>query len=577
MSRALALALVLIVTSATAAPTNIDTLQFHPPSTSGGFLGVDGAFTAPHLGFSVGLFGSYAHNPLVLRDSNGRIPVGGVVIRHQLSMDLQASFALWERLELGVVLPFVPVQTVDNTLYRDQIAGAGLGDLRIDLKVRVLTAHLGGTNRLGLAVIAGIAAPIGTSGSFFAEGSVSGWPRLILEWRNRVAQVAVGFGAILRSTRSYNDLYVTHQLSYHAAASVRLVRDLFAIGEVAGLAGVGLPADHSFLASEAPLEARVGLRFRSSIGLEGTLAGGAGLSRGYGIPDGRFIFGLRYETPTREKLQRRPAPVVELPPDGDGDGVSDRDDRCPDAKGPPQTFGCPDIDSDGDGIVDRLDRCPLEHGTAAKSGCPDQSRVFTDRDEDGVPDDEDRCPDQKGSEGNQGCPDIDSDGDGYVDRLDKCPFEPEVWNGVTDEDGCPDAGPALVEPNAARLVLKQQPIFEGVELTADPLNDRILRIVAMLMVVHPEIPRLGIDVYTDNQGSAMDNLERSRDRAVAVRRRLIELGVDGKRLLAGGFGADRPVADNRTPAGRAKNRCVELVIQRLPIPPDSPPPAGAPR
>ncbi len=568
----LALLLMLLVSLPVAAgAAGIDALQFHPPSTSGGFLGVDGALTAPHLGFSIGLFASYAHDPLVLRDKDGRIPIGGVVVRHQLSMDLQASFALWERLELGVVLPFVPVQTVDTSLLGgQQIATAGLGDLRIDLKVRLLTIGQREHTRLALAVVAGVTAPTGTNDSFFAQSGASGHPRLVLELNNPRARAAVGFGAIVRSTRAFNDLYVTHQLSYFAATAIRMVGQLYVVGELAGVVAVGLPIDRSIQASEAPLEARIGLRHRWTMGFEVTLGGGVGLSRGYGVPDGRFLFGMRYESPPRERVVARPTPPpLIMLADSDGDGVPDRDDRCPDTAGPAHTFGCPDIDSDGDGVVDRLDKCPLEAGPASKAGCPDQSNLVSDRDEDGIPDQEDRCPDEKGTFGNQGCPDIDSDGDGYVDRLDKCPFEPEVWNDNRDDDGCPDAGPSLVEANASRLVLKQQPMFEGTELAPTLLNDRIMRVVAMLLKVHPEIPRLAIDVYTDNQGSAMDNLERSRDRAVAIRRRLVELGIDSKRLLAGGFGADRPIADNRTAAGRLKNRRVELVIQKLPIPPET--------
>jgi outer membrane protein OmpA-like peptidoglycan-associated protein len=70
-----------------------------------------------------------------------------------------------------------------------------------------------------------------------------------------------------------------------------------------------------------------------------------------------------------------------------------------------------------------------------------------------------------------------------------------------------------------------------------------------------------VEGHTDNRGSAIDNLDMSRDRAAAVRRHLIDIGgVDGKRLVAQGFGPDRPIADNKSEAGRAKNRRIDLVI-----------------
>jgi OmpA-OmpF porin, OOP family len=65
-----------------------------------------------------------------------------------------------------------------------------------------------------------------------------------------------------------------------------------------------------------------------------------------------------------------------------------------------------------------------------------------DRDGDGIRDDVDKCPDDPedydGFEDEDGCPDPDNDKDGILDELDSCPNEPETFNGYKDEDGCPD-------------------------------------------------------------------------------------------------------------------------------------------
>jgi len=89
----------------------------------------------------------------------------------------------------------------------------------------------------------------------------------------------------------------------------------------------------------------------------------------------------------------------------------------------------PDIDTDGDGIVDRLDKCPDKAGIKALKGCPD-----VDTDGDGIVDRHDKCPDKAGIKELKGCPDVDTDGDGIVDRLDKCPDKA----GVAELNGCPD-------------------------------------------------------------------------------------------------------------------------------------------
>jgi OOP family OmpA-OmpF porin len=80
--------------------------------------------------------------------------------------------------------------------------------------------------------------------------------------------------------------------------------------------------------------------------------------------------------------------------------------------------------------------------------------------------------------------------------------------------------------------------------------------------VMQENPEYNLDIYghTDNTGKADKNLQLSKDRAASVREYLVSKGVDGSRLRSEGFGQDRPVADNSTAAGRAKNRRVEFKV-----------------
>jgi outer membrane protein OmpA-like peptidoglycan-associated protein len=73
--------------------------------------------------------------------------------------------------------------------------------------------------------------------------------------------------------------------------------------------------------------------------------------------------------------------------------------------------------------------------------------------------------------------------------------------------------------------------------------------------------RIRIEGHTDNIGSAAANKVLSEKRAEAVMSALIRRGIDSGRLAAAGLGPERPIADNRTEEGRAKNRRVELVKQ----------------
>ncbi len=71
--------------------------------------------------------------------------------------------------------------------------------------------------------------------------------------------------------------------------------------------------------------------------------------------------------------------------------------------------------------------------------------------------------------------------------------------------------------------------------------------------------RLSVEGHTDDTGSAERNRSLSQARAASVVAALSERGIDPGRLSAEGFGAERPVADNASEQGRARNRRVELV------------------
>jgi outer membrane protein OmpA-like peptidoglycan-associated protein len=589
INRALAFALVLVAAAgARAAETAaFDVQQLHPAVTSQGYFGVDGAFVAPHLGFSVGLSVSYAHDPLVARDRRG---TEYRLIGHQLGADLVASFAVLRRLELGVQLPFAYQRTDLSSTQLPPAASAGVGDLRIELK-GLLWAPRVGEQRFGLSLVIGGTAPTGNDRSFLGQGSVTGVARLVAEWRSRWASLAINFGGVGRARREFHDLYVTSQLSWGVGLGVPLPAGFELLGEVRGLVGVGLPRGASLTLAEAPAELAAGVRWRARFGLEIFAAGGAGLTRGYGTPDGRALFGLRYVTP--ERLPPPPPPL-----DRDGDGLRDVDDTCPSQAGPADNRGCPDHDSDGDGVVDRLDQCAHDPGLPDLRGCPkadaDGDGIADaidkcpdvrgvpelggcpppDKDKDGVADDRDRCPDRAGSAENNGCPDFDSDGDGIVDRLDRCPFDAEIFNGVTDDDGCPDMPLALAIFNGERIVLlSEQVAFVDDRSTIDPRSYKLLGVVAHIINLHPEVLKLRIEGHVDaKSGSVLAQLELSRARAAAVRRWLIDHGhVDGKRLTAQGFGAGKPEPSGRAPspapARKGGGRIELVVMQKLDVGP----------
>jgi len=79
-----------------------------------------------------------------------------------------------------------------------------------------------------------------------------------------------------------------------------------------------------------------------------------------------------------------------------------------------------------------------------------------------------------------------------------------------------------------------------------------------MMKANPDL-KIGVEGHTDNVGNPKSNKTLSDERAMAVVASIVAQGIDPKRLSAAGHGQDKPIADNKTEEGRAKNRRVELV------------------
>jgi len=248
------------------------------------------------------------------------------------------------------------------------------------------------------------------------------------------------------------------------------------------------------------------------------------------------------------KDRKAPEPVVVAPPpvlDRDGDGINDVDDACPDQPGIAALKGCPD--KDGDGIADKDDACPDVAGLAKYKGCP-----IPDTDGDGINDEDDKCPDVKGYARYQGCPIPDTDGDGINDEEDKCPDRP----GPASNQGCPEIKKEIIEKVniAAKNIFFATGSYKLLPKSFKSLNE-----VASIMKDDDQL-KLQIDGHTDSQGDDAKNQILSENRANSVKTYLISKGISAERMNSTGYGETKPIADNKTAAGRAKNRRVEMTV-----------------
>ena len=89
-----------------------------------------------------------------------------------------------------------------------------------------------------------------------------------------------------------------------------------------------------------------------------------------------------------------------------------------------------------------------------------------------------------------------------------------------------------------------------------------LSVLKAMVAILKEYPsaKFALEGHTDSDGKDAMNLQLSKDRAASVKSFLIENGIAADRLSSEGFGETKPVASNKTKAGKAQNRRVEVKL-----------------
>lgn len=304
-------------------------------------------------------------------------------------------------------------------------------------------------------------------------------------------------------------------------------------------------------------------------------------------------------------------------PDTDGDGIKDTEDACPNDKGPLYTKGCPDADNDS--IKDSDDECPKEAGPRWLKGCPDKDKDGIRDKDDKCPDkpgpvDYKGCPIPKliiiSSDGKVIDTIYINKNGGFV--YEKLLADENVTFKLMDSDAdLKDINLNLAGQNR-KLIKDENGNFKFEKLAADILKPTTQAVdtvrlnfttkpkpveevklqteekkvlstafanlefetgkeiiketsfpslfeLAGLMKTKPDW-MLRIAGHTDNVGDPKKNLALSRKRAEAIKKFMVLSGLAGDRFIVEFYGSSKPIADNKTPQGRQKNRRVEMKI-----------------
>ena len=526
-----------------------DLNQFRASETTQDGLSVSTAADQGHLRFGAQVYLDYSDDPLMF--------AGLPIVHQQLTGELIASLGLWHRLVVFAGLPYhfmlrggsVPP---DGSLDALAPSGGGLGDLRVGARVRAWGEAQDIVQIAAQGTLYVYTASLADSDQDY-RGGPNESPRLGGQVE-LLATFHIGDNVHLSPNLGYlfrkdvvlpPDAQVGDALTFGLGAIWELLDDRLAlIAEIYGSTGFGSR-------QETPIEVLAGAKYHHKSGFTAGLGGGAGVSKGIGAPDYRFLGMVGYTMP-EEKL--RPPRTK----DRDGDGMPDEDDQCPkepeDRDGFEDEDGCPDPDNDQDGIVDADDRAPNEpedrDGFEDDDGVPDP-----DNDGDGVPDADDRCLNEPGVAVTRGCPDPDTDGDGVPDRIDNCPNEA----GLRVNMGC--LKPQLVEIHYDHLGISKKVYFGTGKSRIQKRSHALLDNIAAVLHSHPEILLVEVEGHADPRGSEEFNLKLSHRRAVAVVAYLVDKGIAEDRLIAkerGEAALERP--DAVTDQEHQANRRVQFRI-----------------
>jgi len=441
------------------------------------------------------LAAQYQRNPLVFVRSDVR---QGAVVGRRFSGHLGFAYGLSDSVELALQLPVILSQAGDDLSSQGiaPVSGTALGAPLLQGRFVLARQSPSALGDIGLNL--GLSLPFGSSTGLAQDPG----PGLAFN-----AGLGLGreFGSLFRlGTEVGAVVRRRERLSNYTPRIIDQVGSYFTLGVTATTLGDGLRGELTARALVAATqtmnagEVMAGARYPVPGNLEVFALAGPGIGKMPGNPSFRAFLGLAMRPSPKERVKEAP-PAAQEPLAAPVCPPAPAAPQCPQPPPPP--------DSDGDGIPDQWDACPNQAGVAAHGGCP-------------PPPPPPPAP------------------------APPPPAEPKQ--------------PKLAELKGSRIEIRDQVRFATSKSEILAESFPLLEEVAKILKEHPELVKLEISGHTDNRGARDYNIKLSQDRADAVRRFLIERGVEPSRLQAKGYGPDQPIDTNDTAAGRQKNRRTEF-------------------
>ncbi len=276
-------------------------------STSNDFINISSAEVLKHLNFSTQMLFSYEHKPLRLVNKHGQTVEN--IIDFRQTLESVYVIGLYDNIELSINVPIMLGQNVNkahllSNLSRFDLNNSDFGDVRIIPKIKLFDFKF---IKIGAALP--FTLTTGNVQSLFGEDGATISPMLLATFYTKYINVGINYGFLLRKRQNFifknQNISSGHNMLYGLGISVPIVKKYGYIKRLDLIADVSGSNDmYQFDKEEFNVEASGGFRMFLKNGLFLNFGIGGGLTKGYGVPQYRILWGIGWQLGTVNKKCR---------------------------------------------------------------------------------------------------------------------------------------------------------------------------------------------------------------------------------------------------------------------------------
>lgn len=278
-----------------AAGTGLNGFGFHifqPVTDEQGLITVAGSKVLAHKKISMGVTESFERNLIkaVVPATTAQIQL----IQTKFVQDMRVGVGLWNRIDIALGLPVALYQSGTNFTTLTQYQTAALGDLRMDVKARLLKDN---GHRIGIAVLSRAAFPTGSRQTFMSDDGATWEGRLIMDKNTKWVGAYLNGGYRFAKTVRVLSTELGNRMTFGGGARVSLPLQERSWAVITEAVGEMNGKNRSSLTTPVEVRCMLQKTWKSGIALQ--VGGGYGVTDAFGLPKYRIFAGVRYNPEDR--------------------------------------------------------------------------------------------------------------------------------------------------------------------------------------------------------------------------------------------------------------------------------------